>query len=127
MMTVGQIAGARTYSKKCHALFERTLGVQKALVTTSCTHALEICSLLLDIQAGDEVIVPAFAFVSTANAFVLRGAQIVFAEVRPDTFNLDETRLEALITGRTKRWFSSITRGSDVKWTPLAPLVARTA
>lgn len=101
-MSVGQIAGDRTYSKKCHALLERTLGVQKALVTTSCTHALEICSLLLDIQAGDEVIVPAFAFVSTANAFVLRGAKIVFADVRPDTFNLDETRLEALITSRTK-------------------------
>ena len=101
-MTVGQIAGDRTYSKKCHALLEQTLGVQKALVTTSCTHALEICALLLDIQAGDEVIVPAFAFVSTANAFALRGARIVFADVRPDTFNLDETRLEAMITPRTK-------------------------
>src|SRR6202035_2750233 len=101
-MTVGQIAGDRTYSKKCHALLERTLGVQKALVTTSCTHALEICALLLDIQAGDEVIVPAFAFVSTANAFALRGARIVFADVRPDTLNLDETRLARLITSRTK-------------------------
>jgi dTDP-4-amino-4,6-dideoxygalactose transaminase len=101
-MTVGQIAGDQTYSKKCHALLERTLGVQKALVTTSCTHALEICALLLDIQTGDEVIVPAYAFVSTANAFALRGARIVFADVRPDTFNLDETKLEALITSRTK-------------------------
>jgi dTDP-4-amino-4,6-dideoxygalactose transaminase len=101
-VTIGQIAGDRTYSKKCHALLERTLGVQKALLTTSCTHALEICALLLDIQAGDEVIVPAFAFVSTANAFALRGARIVFADVRPDTLNLDETRLEALITPRTK-------------------------
>src|ERR1700732_961402 len=101
-MTVGQIAGDRTYSKKCHALLERTLGVQKALVTTSCTHALEICALLLDIQAGDEVIVPAFAFVSTANAFALRGARIIFADIRPDTFNLDEKSLEAMITPRTK-------------------------
>jgi dTDP-4-amino-4,6-dideoxygalactose transaminase len=101
-MTIGQIAGDRTYSKKCHDLLERTLGVQKALVTTSCTHALETCALLLDVQAGDEVIVPAFAFVSTANAFALRGARIVFGDVRPDTLNLDENRLEALITPRTK-------------------------
>jgi dTDP-4-amino-4,6-dideoxygalactose transaminase len=101
-MTIGQIAGDQTYSKKCQALLERTLGVHKALVTTSCTHALEISALLLDIQAGDEVIVPSFAFVSTANAFAPRGARIVFADVRPDTFNLDETRLEALITPKTK-------------------------
>ncbi|MBV9642685.1 MAG: dTDP-4-amino-4,6-dideoxygalactose transaminase [Verrucomicrobia bacterium] len=101
-MTVGQIAGDRTYSKKCHTLLERTLGVQKALVTTSCTHALEICALLLNIQAGDEVIAPAFAFVSTANAFALRGARIVFADIRPDTLNLDEKSLEARITSRTK-------------------------
>ena len=101
-MSIGQIAGDQTYSKKCHALLERTLGVQKALVTTSCTHALEITAFLLDIQAGDEVIVPSFAFVSTANAFALRGARIVFADVRPDTLNLDETRLEAMITPRTK-------------------------
>src|ERR1700732_3221977 len=101
-MTVGQIAGDQTYSKKCRALLERTLGVHKALVTTSCTHALEISALLLDIQGGDEVIVPSYAFVSTANAFALRGARIVFADVRPDTLNLDETRLEAMITPRTK-------------------------
>ena len=101
-MTVGQIAGDRTYSKKCHTLLERTLGVQKALVTTSCTHALEICALLLNIQAGDEVIAPAFAFVSTANAFALRGARIVFADIRPDTLNLDEKSLEARITSSTK-------------------------
>jgi dTDP-4-amino-4,6-dideoxygalactose transaminase len=101
-ITVGQIAGDRTYSKKCHAMLERTLGVPKALVTTSCTHALEICGLLLDIQVGDEVVVPAFAFVSSANAFTLRGARIVFADVRPDTFNLDEMRLEAMLTPRTK-------------------------
>ncbi|MBV9105101.1 MAG: dTDP-4-amino-4,6-dideoxygalactose transaminase [Verrucomicrobia bacterium] len=101
-MTVGQIAGDRTYSKKCHTLLERTLGVQKALVTTSCTHALEICALLLNIQADDEVIAPAFAFVSTANAFALRGARIVFADIRPDTLNLDEKSLEARITSRTK-------------------------
>ena len=101
-MTIGQIAGDQTYSKKCHALLEQTLGVPKALVTTSCTHALEMCALLLNIQPGDEVIVPAFTFVSTANAFALRGARIVFADVRADTMNLDEKKLEALITPRTK-------------------------
>jgi dTDP-4-amino-4,6-dideoxygalactose transaminase len=101
-MTVGQIAGDQTYSKKCHALLERTLGIPKALVTTSCTAALEMCALLLDIRPGDEVIVPSFTFVSTANAFALRGARIVFADIRPDTLNLDESRLEGLITPKTK-------------------------
>lgn len=101
-MTIGQIAGDQTYSKKCHGLLETLLGVKRALVTTSCTHALELCGLLLDLQPGDEVIVPSFTFVSTANAFALRGAQIVFADVRPDTLNLDERQLESLITRRTK-------------------------
>ena len=101
-MTIGQIAGDQTYSKKCHSLLENVLGVKRALVTTSCTHALEMCGLLLDIQPGDEVIVPSFTFVSTANAFALRGAKIVFADSRPDTLNLDEHQLESLITKRTK-------------------------
>lgn len=101
-ITVGQIAGDQTFSKKCHALLERELGVQKALVTTSCTHALEMAAILLGIESGDEVIVPSFTFVSTPNAFVMRGAKIVFCDVRPDTLNLDETKLEALITSRTK-------------------------
>jgi dTDP-4-amino-4,6-dideoxygalactose transaminase len=101
-MTIGQIAGDQTYSKKCHSFLEQTLGVKKTLLTTSCTHALEMCAMLLDIQPGDEVIVPSFTFVSTANAFALRGARIVFADIRPDTMNLDETRLEHLISPRTK-------------------------
>ena len=101
-ITTGQIAGDRTFSKECQTLLESALGVQKALVTTSCTHALEMCALLLDVQAGDEVIVPAFAFVSSANAFALRGARIVFGDIRPDTLNLDENKLEALITPKTK-------------------------
>ncbi|HAK06294.1 MAG TPA: dTDP-4-amino-4,6-dideoxygalactose transaminase [Spartobacteria bacterium] len=101
-MASGQIAGDQTFSRKCQALLEQTLSVPKVFVTTSCTHALEMAALLLDIQPNDEVIVPSFTFVSTANAFALRGACIVFADVRPDTLNLDESRLEALITPRTK-------------------------
>jgi dTDP-4-amino-4,6-dideoxygalactose transaminase len=101
-MTIGQIAGDQTFSKKCQALLERVLGTRKALVTTSCTHALEMCALLLDIKAGDEIVVPSFTFVSTANAFALRGARIVFADIRPDTLNLDERQLEGLISSRTR-------------------------
>src|SRR5260221_11800461 len=95
-MSIGQIAGDQTYSKKCHVLLERTLGVHKTLVTTSCTHALEITALLLDIQAGDEVIGPSFAFVSTAKVFALRGALMCFADVRPSHPNLDGSSRDAL-------------------------------
>jgi len=101
-MCVGQIAGDQIFSKKCHQLLEQVLGTKRALVTTSCTHALEMTALLLGIQPGDEVIVPSFTFVSTANAFVLRGAQPVFCDIRPDTLNLDEARLEELTSPRTK-------------------------
>lgn len=96
------ISGDGLYTKKVHALLEELLGVKKVLLTTSCTHALEMAAILLDIQPGDEVIVPSFTFVSTINAFVLRGAKPIFADVRPDTMNLDETKLEALITPNTK-------------------------
>ena len=98
----GHSAGDGYYSKRCHAMLERDLGVARALLTTSCTHALEMAALLLDIKPGDEVILPSFTFVSTANAFVLRGARPVFIDIRPDTLNMDETRLEALISPRTK-------------------------
>jgi dTDP-4-amino-4,6-dideoxygalactose transaminase len=101
-ITIGQIAGDQTFSRKCHQLLESTLGVKKALVTTSCTHALEMAAILLGIESGDEVIVPSFTFVSTPNAFVMRGAKPIFCDVRPDTLNLDELKLEALITPRTK-------------------------
>ena len=101
-ISAGQVAGDQMFSRKCHGLLEQTLGVKRALVTTSCTHALEMAALLLDVQPGGEVIVPSFTFVSTANAFVLRGAKPVFCDVRPDTLNLDETKLESLITPRTK-------------------------
>jgi dTDP-4-amino-4,6-dideoxygalactose transaminase len=96
------ISGDGPFTKKCHALLEQELGVAKALLTTSCTHALEMSAILLDIQPGDEVIIPDFTFVSTVNAFVLRGARPIFLDVRPDTLNLDESKLEAVITPRTK-------------------------
>jgi len=101
-MIIGQIAGDQSFTKRCHAFLERSIGAQKVLLTTSCTHALEMAALLLDIQPGDEVIVPSFTFVSTVNAFVLRGAKPVFADVREDTLNLDERRLDRLITPRTR-------------------------
>src|SRR5512137_2561871 len=96
------ISGDGTFTQKCHQLIEQQLGAQKALLTTSCTHALEMAALLLAIVPGDEVIVPAFTFVSTVNAFVLRGARPVFIDIRPDTLNLDESQLERLITPRTR-------------------------
>lgn len=96
------VSGDGPFTKKCHALLEGALGVPKVLLTTSCTHALEMAALLLDIQPGDEVIVPSFTFVTTVNAFVLRGAKPVFVDVRPDTLNMDETQLERLITPRTR-------------------------
>lgn len=101
-ISVGQVAGDQAFSRKCQLLIEKTLGASKSLVTTSCTHALEMTALLLDLREGDEVIVPSFTFVSTANAFVLRGAQPVFCDIRPDTLNLDEEKIEKLITPRTK-------------------------
>nr|MBC7244141.1 dTDP-4-amino-4,6-dideoxygalactose transaminase [Chloroflexota bacterium] len=98
----GHISGDGAYTKRCQALLEQVLSVPKVLLTTSCTHALDMAALLLDIQPGDEVIVPSFTFVSTVNAFVLRGARPVFVDIRPDTLNLDETQLERLITPRTR-------------------------
>jgi dTDP-4-amino-4,6-dideoxygalactose transaminase len=98
----GHASGDGPYTKQCQALLERGLGVAKALLTTSCTHALELAALLIESGPGDEVIMPSFTFVSTANAFALRGAQPVFADIRPDTLNMDEGQLERLITPRTK-------------------------
>jgi dTDP-4-amino-4,6-dideoxygalactose transaminase len=98
----GYAAGDGEFTKKCRALLEEALGVPRVLLTTSCTDALEMTAVLLDIKPGDEVIVPSFTFVSTINAFVLRGARPVFADIRPDTLNMDETKLESLITPRTK-------------------------
>jgi dTDP-4-amino-4,6-dideoxygalactose transaminase len=98
----GHTSGDGPFTKKAHALLEQALGVHKALLTTSCTHALEMMALLLNFEAGDEVICPDFTFVSTINAFVLRGAKPVFVDIRPDTLNIDERLIEAAITPRTK-------------------------
>ena len=99
---MGHISGDGFYTLRCHDFLERELGVRKALLTTSCTHALELAALLLDLKEGDEVVMPAFTFVSIANAFVLRGARPVFADIRPDTLNLDEKKLPNLITRNTR-------------------------
>lgn len=96
------ISGDGIFTTKCNAFLERVTGAYKALLTTSCTHSLEMCALLLNIQPGDEVIVPSFAFVTTANAFVLRGAKPVFADIRPDTFNIDEKHVKRLLSPKTK-------------------------
>lgn len=98
----GHISGDGFFTQKCSEFFETELDCEKALLTTSCTHALEISALLLDLQPDDEVIVPSFTFVSTANAFALHGAKIIFADIRPDTLNIDEEQLEKLISPRTK-------------------------
>ncbi len=101
-LRIGQIAGDQTFTQRCQKLLEEALQVPKALLTTSCTHALELAALLLDFQPGDQVIVPSFTFVSTVNAFVLRGAWPVFTDIRQDTLNMDEAQVERLVTPRTK-------------------------
>ena len=96
------ISGDGDFTKKCHSLLEQELGVPKVLLTTSCTHALDMTALLLGLKPGDEVIVPDFTFVSTVNAFVLRGARPVFCDIRKDTLNIDEKLVTGLISSRTK-------------------------
>lgn len=101
-MHSSKISGDGEFSKRCHAWFEQQLSCRKALLTPSCTHALEMAAMLIDIKPGDEVIMPSYTFVSTANAFALRGARIVFVDIRPDTMNIDETKIEPAITSRTR-------------------------
>jgi dTDP-4-amino-4,6-dideoxygalactose transaminase len=98
----GHLSGDGVFSRRCSQLLEEWLGVGRAMLTPSATHALEMCALLLEFEPGDEFIVPSFAFVTTANAFVLRGGRPAFVDVRPDTLNLDETKLRGRITARTK-------------------------
>lgn len=97
-----KICGDGEFTQKCSKWIEERTGTEKALLTTSCTHATEMAALLSDIQPGDEVIMPSYTFVSTADAFVLRGAKAVFVDIRPDTMNIDETKIEAAITKKTK-------------------------
>jgi len=97
-----KLSGDGMYAKKCQEWFNTKLGCISSLLMPSCTQALELAAILVDIQEGDEVIMPSYTFVSTANAFVLRGAKIVFVDVRPDTMNIDETKIEAAITDKTK-------------------------
>ena len=97
-----KICGDGKYTKLCNEWMEKKFGATKCLLTTSCTHATEMAALLADIKEGDEVIMPSFTFVSTANAFVLRGARPVFVDIRPDTMNIDETLIEAAVTPKTK-------------------------
>ncbi|NNM85638.1 MAG: dTDP-4-amino-4,6-dideoxygalactose transaminase [Phycisphaerales bacterium] len=98
----GQISGGQIFTRRCEHLLQEITGVPRAILTTSCTHALEMAAILLNITTGDEVIVPSFAFVSTINAFVLRGATPVFVDIREDTLNLDESLLDSAITSRTR-------------------------
>lgn len=97
-----KICGDGAFTKRCSAWMKENLGTKYALLTTSCTHALEMAAYLSDIQPGDEVIMPSYTFVSTADAFVLRGARIVFVDIRPDTMNIDETLIESAITEKTR-------------------------
>lgn len=97
-----RICGDGAFTKRCNEWMEKRFQTSKVLLTTSCTHATEMAALLLDIQPGDEVIMPAYTFVSTADAFVMRGATAVFVDIRPDTMNIDETLIEGAITDRTK-------------------------
>jgi dTDP-4-amino-4,6-dideoxygalactose transaminase len=119
------VSGDGAFTHRCHSTLEAITGAHRALLTTSCTAALELAALLLEIEPGDEVIVPSFTFVSTANAFVLRGATPVFADVRPDTLNIDETRLEALITPRTRAVVVVHYAGVACEMTPILELAAR--
>lgn len=118
-MGSGKLCGDGGFTRRCQQWLEQRFGSAKVLLTPSCTASLEMAALLLDIQPGDEVIMPSYTFVSTANAFVLRGAKIVFVDVRPDTMNIDETLIEAAITDKRALSCRSITRVWPAKWTPL--------
>src|SRR6266498_3925346 len=98
----GKVSGDGIFTKRCQEFFEKRYGFKRALLATSCTDALEMCAIISDINAGDEVIVPSYTFVSTATAFILRGARIVFADSLPDSPNIDPSKVEPLISIRTK-------------------------
>ena len=124
-ITTPKLAGDGGFTARCHQLIEQSLGIQKALLTTSCTHALEMAALLLDLGTGDDIIVPAFTFPSALNAFVLRGAKPVFVDVRPDTLNIDETQMEQRITERTKAIFLVHYAGVGCEMDAVMPIARR--
>src|SRR5215510_10575654 len=121
----GFLAGDGPFTKKCHSWLEARSGCSKALLTHSCTAALEMTALLLDIQPGDEIIMPSYTFVSTANAFVLRGGIPVFVDIRPDTLCIDETLVEAAITPRTKAIVAVHYAGVSCEMDALLAIAAR--
>lgn len=121
----GYLAGAGSFSKRCQEWLQNQLGVPRALLTTSCTHALEMAALLLELKPGDEVIVPSFTFPSTVNAFALRGATPVFCDIRPDTLNIDERLVESLITERTRAMFVVHYAGIGCEMEVLSALATR--
>jgi dTDP-4-amino-4,6-dideoxygalactose transaminase len=110
-MESGKLCGDGGFTRRCQQWLEQRFGSRKALLTPSCTASLEMAALLIDIQPGDEVIMPSYTFVSTANAFVLRGARIVFVDVRPDTMNIDESKIEAAISEKTRVYRAGTLRG----------------
>jgi dTDP-4-amino-4,6-dideoxygalactose transaminase len=122
-----KFSGDGPFTAECHRLLELSLGVQKTLLTTSCTHALEMAALLLNVGPGDEVIVPAFTFPSALNAFVLRGARPVFVDIRADTLNIDENQIEHRITGRTKAVFLVHYAGVGCEMDTVMPIARRHA
>jgi dTDP-4-amino-4,6-dideoxygalactose transaminase len=119
------ISGDGHFTKRVNSMLEEILAAPKVLLTTSCTHALEMAALLLNLNSGDEFIVPSFTFVSTANAFVLRNARPVFADIRPDTLNLDESRLEPLIGSRTRAIVVVHYAGVGCEMEPILRIAAR--
>jgi dTDP-4-amino-4,6-dideoxygalactose transaminase len=124
-MAAPKFSGDGKFTAQCHSLLEASLGIQKALLTTSCTHALEMAALLLNIGPGDEVIVPAFTFPSALNAFVLRGGKPIFVDIRPDTLNVDETQIDQCITERTKAIFLVHYAGVGCEMEAIMPLAHR--
>ena len=116
----GKICGDGQFTKKCNVKFEDMTDANMVHMTTSGTSALEMASLLTDVKPGDEAVMPSYTFVSTANAFVLRGATIVFVDIRPDTMNIDENLIEDAITEKQRLLFLFITVALPVRWTPYA-------
>ena len=122
-----KICGDGQFTKKCNAWMEKRFHAKKVLLTTSGSTALDMAALLCDIKPGDEVILPSYTFSSTANAFVLAGATLVFVDIRPDTMNIDETKIEAAITDRTRSSCQCIMPAWPARWTPSWILPAATA